>query len=203
MYGATGCTVHVFRRTVAPSAPDQGVPVTDLATPQGDTVAAPGEPASLADELARLSRVLHGVKSAATAGSTPEARERAAHVLLFPIVRSGPLRQGALAELMHTDPSTVSRHVTLLVEHGLVRRVADDQDGRVSRLVATPAGEAVVAQMHQERNALIARCTRDWPADELDRFTRQLHRFVGDLAEHLPLVGTATGGAPNSPEKDR
>ena len=180
--------------------------MTDLATPDGETLAAAATPVSLTDELARLSRVLHALKSAAhaaTAGGSPEARERAAHVLLLPIVRSGPLRQGTLAELMHADPSTVSRHVTLLVDRGLVRRVADDQDGRVSRLVATPAGEAVVVQMREERNALIARCTRGWTPGELDQFTHQLHRFVDDLADALPVVGTATGGAPDTAEKDR
>ncbi|MEU2347136.1 MarR family transcriptional regulator [Modestobacter sp. NPDC049651] len=177
--------------------------MTDLATSAGPDAAAPGAPVSLPDELARLARVLHALKSSSTAGGSPEARERAAHVLLFPIVRTGPLRQGALAELVHSDPSTVSRHVTLLVDRGLVRRVADDQDGRVTRLVATPAGEAVVGQMRTERNAFIARCTRGWAPAELDQFTRQLHRFVDDLADALPVMGTATGGAPDTAEKDR
>ena len=177
--------------------------MTDLATPRGDTVAAPGEPASLADALTRLSRLMQAAKSALTGGGSPEARERAAHVLLFPIARSGPLRQGSLAELMHSDPSTVSRHVTLLVERGLVRRVADDQDGRVSRLVITPAGEAVVHQMTQERNAFIAQSTHDWSSTELAEFTRQLHRFVDSMADHLPAAGPSAGGTQHSPEKDR
>ena len=169
--------------TAATSGPDTG-PAADV---------------TLSDELARLSRVLHAYKTGTVSGSGPEARERAAHVLLFPLTRLGPLRQGALAELAHIDPSTVSRHVTLLVDRGLVRRVADEQDGRASRLVVTPAGEAVLDTMRQERDALLERVTAAWDPDERAAFTRQLHRFVQDLTAHLP----AAGGSPSCAEKDR
>ena len=124
-------------------------------------------------------------------------------MLLFPLTRMGPLRQGALAELVHADPSTVSRHVTLLVEHGLVRRVADEQDGRASRLVVTPAGEAVLDTMRQERDALLDRVTAGWAPGERAAFTGQLHRFVQDLTTHLPSLSAAAGGTAPCAEKDR
>ena len=170
-----------------------------------DTSAPAPDELSLSDELARLSRVLHAFKSAGLhgAGSGPEARERAAHVLLFPLTRLGPLRQGALAELVHADPSTVSRHVALLVERGLVRRVADEQDGRASRLVVTPAGEAVLDVMRQERDALLDRVTADWAPGERAAFTGLLHRFVQDLTVHLPSLSAAAGGTAPCTEKDR
>ncbi|MGY1855341.1 MarR family winged helix-turn-helix transcriptional regulator [Modestobacter sp. SYSU DS0290] len=177
--------------------------MTDLASATDHTPAAE-TPTSLSDELARLMRVMHALKAAGPTGSTGgDARERAAHVLLFPLTRLGPLRQGALAELVHADPSTVSRHVTLLVDTGLVRRVADEQDGRVSRLVITPAGEAVLDQLRQERDALLTEVTADWAPGELAGFTAQLRRFVQDLTDHLPTLGSATGGAVDSLEKDR
>jgi DNA-binding MarR family transcriptional regulator len=178
--------------------------VTDLASPAADPLAG-GDDASLSDQLVQLIRVMHVLKAqmASGAGQGPEGRERAAHVLLFPLTRLGPLRQGALAELVHADPSTVSRHVTLLVDRGLVRRVADEQDGRASRLVVTAAGEAVVEQMRQERDGLLAQVTAAWTPEELATFTRQLHRFVRDLTDHLPTLGAATGGAVSCTEKDR
>ena len=160
-------------------------------------------PLSLPEELVQLVRVMHLLKNQTTSGAGPEARERAAHVLLFPLTRLGPLRQGALAELVHADPSTVSRHVTLLVDRGLVRRVADASDGRASRLLVTPAGEAVLDQMRQERSSLFARVTADWDGEELRTFTRQLHRLVQQLSDHLPTLGTAPDGAATTPEKDR
>jgi DNA-binding MarR family transcriptional regulator len=177
--------------------------VTDLAS-HAAGAAAGADDASLSDQLIQLIRVMHVLKAQMTgAGQGPEARERAAHVLLFPLTRLGPLRQGALAELVHADPSTVSRHVTLLVDRGLGRRVADELDGRASRLVVTPAGEAVLDQMRHERDVLLAQVTTDWTPDELAVFTRQLHRFVRNLSDHLPTLGTAAGGAVNPTEKDR
>jgi len=177
--------------------------VTDLASPPA-AAAAGGDDTSLSDQLVQLVRGMHVLKAQLTgAAQGPEGRERAAHVLLFPLTRLGPLRQGALAELVHADPSTVSRHVTLLVDRGLVRRVADEQDGRASRLVVTPAGEAVLEQMRQERNSLLASVTADWSPEELSTFTRQLHRFVRDLTDHLPTLGAAADGAATAPEKDR
>jgi DNA-binding MarR family transcriptional regulator len=177
--------------------------VTDLA-PHAAGPPAGGDDASLSDQLVQLMRVMHVLKAQMSgAGQGPEARERAAHVLLFPLTRLGPLRQSALAELVHADPSTVSRHVTLLVDRGLVRRVADELDGRASRLVVTPAGEAVLEQIRQERDGVLAQVTAAWTADELATFTRQLHRFVTDLNDHLPTLGTAAGGAVTCAEKDR
>jgi DNA-binding MarR family transcriptional regulator len=204
MYRATSCTLHPFlRRSVAPTAHPPEFHVAQLASSAGQP--ADTEHLSLSDQLVQLTRVMHVLKAQATnpGGSGPEARERAAHVLLFPLTRVGPVRQGALAELVHADPSTVSRHVTLLVDRGLVRRIADEQDGRASRLVVTPAGEAVLDQMRQERDGLLTQVTADWSSDELATFTRQLHRFVQDLTHHLPTLGAVAGGAVNCTEKDR
>ncbi len=153
----------------------------------------------VSNQMARLMRVVHALKAAVAAGG--DSRERAAHVLLFPLSRTGPLRQVALAEMVHADPSTVSRHVTVLVESGLVRRVADAHDGRASQLVITPAGEDVVAAMHREREALFESVTADWSDEDLTAFGDLLERFVGDLTDALPGVA-ATLSRP-TPEKDR
>jgi DNA-binding MarR family transcriptional regulator len=104
---------------------------------------------------------------------------------------------------VHADPSTVSRHVTLLVERGLVRRVADELDGRASRLVVTPAGEAVLDTMRQERDGLLEQVTASWTPEEIGTFTGLLHRFVQGLTDHLPSLSAAAGGASPLSEKDR
>ena len=156
----------------------------------------------LADELTRLVRVLHALKGQQHGGTSEQDRERAAHVLLFPLVQLGPLRQQTLAELLHADPSTVSRHVTRLVQHGLVHRVADAHDGRASSLVVTPEGEAVLEGMRQDRTALLTAVTSSWSEPDLASLTRLLRRFVSDLDDHLPArTGGTTPSA--SPEKDR
>ena len=150
----------------------------------------------LADQLPRFMRLIHALKAQATKNDT---RDRAALVLLFPLVRLGPQRQGALAELVHADPSTISRHVAALVEQGLVRRVADESDGRASRLVVTAAGHDAVAALCHERENHLAQVTSDWDTTELATFTTLFGRLLDGIAATLPGVPDAvpsTGTVP-------
>jgi DNA-binding MarR family transcriptional regulator len=150
----------------------------------------------LADQLPRFMRLIHALKAQATKNDT---RDRAALVLLFPLVRLGPQRQGALADLVHADPSTISRHVAALVEQGLVRRVADESDGRASRLVVTDAGHDAVTALCRERENHLAQVTSDWDTVELATFTTLFGRLLDDIAATLPGVPDAvpsTGTVP-------
>src|SRR5687767_15297370 len=113
-------------------------------------------------------RLIHALKNQA---AKTDGGDRAALVLLFPLARLGPLRQGALAELVHADPSTVSRHVAALVEQGLVRRVVDESDGRASRLVVTDAGRAAFDELRAERESHLARATAAWSEADLATLT--------------------------------
>jgi DNA-binding MarR family transcriptional regulator len=142
---------------------------------------------ALGEHLPRLIRVVHAMK-ASTAG---DSRDRAAHVLLFPLVRLGPLRQGALADLVHADPSTVSRHVATLVDGGLVQRVSDERDGRASRLVVTEAGHAALASLRAEREAILAQVTADWDDAEVASLAGLFGRFVDALSAVLPSDSAA------------
>src|SRR3954447_15649862 len=74
--------------------------MTDLASPAAGPLADVDE-TTLSDQLIQLVRVMHVLKAQMTSGTGqgPEARERAAHVLLFPPTPPGPLRPGAPAEL--------------------------------------------------------------------------------------------------------
>ncbi|SNR95273.1 transcriptional regulator, MarR family [Geodermatophilus pulveris] len=137
---------------------------------------------TLGEQLPRFIRLVHALKSSPSA----EGRDRAALTLLFPLERVGPLRQSALAELVHADPSTVSRHVAALIEQGLVRRVADETDGRASRLVVTDAGRRAMAQVRAEREAHLARATAGWTAADLGTLARLFGRLLDDLSASLP-----------------
>lgn len=141
----------------------------------------------LGEHLPRFMRLVHALKSSRTA----QGWDRAALVLLFPLHRLGPLRQGALAELVHADPSTVSRHVAGLIEQGLVQRVADEADGRASRLVITAAGQAALAQVRAEREAHLAQVTADWSAADLATLTALFGRLLDDIAASLPADPSA------------
>ena len=144
---------------------------------------------TLSEQLPRFMRLVHAVKSQLAGGD----RDRAALVLLFPLERLGPLRQGALAELVHADPSTVSRHVAQLVERGLVRRVADESDGRASRLVLTDAGSAAIVALRRERESHLDRVTAGWSPEELATFTALFSRLLDDITVNLPGVPDGCG----------
>jgi DNA-binding MarR family transcriptional regulator len=165
-----------------------GVPVTTSPAPAGASgpVGRLEDLRSLSDLLPRFMRLAAAHKAQVTG----EGRDRAALVLLYPIKRLGPVRQGALADVMHADPSTVSRHVAALVDRGLVRRVADESDGRASRLVITDAGHTALHDLCAEREARLDAVTADWDADDLATFTRLFARLIDDLEKSLPGATT-------------
>jgi DNA-binding MarR family transcriptional regulator len=144
---------------------------------------------ALSEQMPRFMRLIHGIKAQHTAEG---GRDRAALVLLFPLDRLGPLRQSALADLLHADPSTVSRHVTLLVEQGLVVRVADESDGRATRLVLTEAGRAQLDHLRGERVAYLRTVTADWTDADLLTFTELFERLLNDVAATLPTDSPAS-----------
>jgi DNA-binding MarR family transcriptional regulator len=155
---------------------------------------------TLSDQLPRFMRLAHAHKAQLVA----EGRDRAALVLLFPLHRLGPLRQGALADLVHADPSTVSRHVASLVDQGLVRRVADESDGRASRLVITDAGNSALQELCTERETRVQQATASWNPADLATFTQLFGRFIDDMEKALPgSPACAVIPAPASPATRR
>ena len=168
---------------------------TPVATPAAVDPAAPADRAAavriLSEQVPRFMRLVHALK---TQAAKNDSGDRAALVLLFPLVRMGPLRQGALAELVHADPSTVSRHVAALVERGLVQRVADESDGRASRLHVTDAGHAALDAFRRDRENHFAQVTAGWNAEDLLMLTTLLGRFIDDMSQNAP--GAADSCAP-------
>ena len=138
---------------------------------------------TLSEQVPRFMRLIHALK---TQAAKNDSGDRAALVLLFPLVRFGPLRQGALAELVHADPSTVSRHVAALVERGLVQRVADESDGRASRLHVTDAGHAALDAFRRDRENHFAQVTAAWDTADLTALTTLLGRFLDDMSATTP-----------------
>jgi DNA-binding MarR family transcriptional regulator len=134
---------------------------------------------ALSEQVPRFIRLVHAFK---TQAAKNDSGDRAVLVLLFPLVRLGPLRQGALAELVHADPSTVSRHVAALVERGLVQRVADESDGRASRLHVTDAGHAALDAFRRDRENHFAQVTAGWDTADLTALTALFGRFLDDMS---------------------
>ncbi|MFC4603799.1 MarR family winged helix-turn-helix transcriptional regulator [Rhodococcus kronopolitis] len=142
--------------------------------------------------LVRLQRVRE--RTIAHAKAT-DGIDPAAYACLFRLLRDGPMRSGALAEVMYSDPSTVSRQVGQLVERGHVERQPDPTDGRASVLAVTEAGRAAAERIRVGRNERLGRLLVDWPLDDLQDFARLMDRFVSDYERLRPTWVTADAPA--------
>lgn len=119
------------------------------------------------------------------------AVDTAAYPVLF-TVAAKPQRVSALAELVHSDISTVSRQVTTLAAHGLLEKVSDPEDGRAQVVRLSPEGEGLVARIQHTRNEWFARLLADWDQDDAADFAAHLERFGATL---LDVREQATGRA--------
>ena len=72
------------------------------------------------------------------------------------VVFAGPLTLGALAAAEGVRPPTMTRLVTALEEAGLVMRVGDPGDARITRVAATARGRRVLMQGRARRLRLLA-----------------------------------------------
>jgi DNA-binding MarR family transcriptional regulator len=149
---------------------------------------------ALSSELVRLVRLVDRVRADCVAQCRGEL-EQAAYVLLSRLLTDGPQRISALAEAVHSDPSTVSRQTTQLVARGLVERRPDPQDGRAARLTPTEAGLAVHDEHRRTRNQHIAAVLTGWPTQDVRQLVALLGRLNTDFENYRTHVA-AEGIAP-------
>ena len=83
-----------------------------------DSTAAPT--VEVADTFVELMRSFHRVKTRYLAMAEHDV-EWSAQVILRQIANNGPMRASAIADYLHSDPSTVSRQVATMVKEGPAR----------------------------------------------------------------------------------
>src|SRR3984957_14979159 len=123
--------------------------------------------------------------------------ESATALLLHSVATLGPVRTSALAASVHSDLSTVSRQVGVLVAAGLLERRADPADGRACLLALTPAGQAAVAEHERGRADFFAAVLDGWAEDELRQFAGLLDRFTASY-DHVHAAWIAERAATRS-----
>jgi DNA-binding MarR family transcriptional regulator len=100
-----------------------------------------------------------------------------------------PASVTTVAALLDVDQPRASRLVARAIQAGLVRREADQADGRRGRLVRTAAGERVSAEVHAFRSRVVAAAMADWSETERLTFARLLTRFVDALGRTASSSG--------------
>ena len=156
--------------------------------------------------LVRLMKLLQSMKLHAP--RLHPAVDATAYPLLFNLLAE-PRRVSALAELIHSDVSTVSRQVSTLVGHGLLDKVSDPEDGRAQVVGLSDEGHVLLKAIQQQRNEWFRELMDDWTPEEASDFAAHLERFGSALetnrerllrrrAPH-PTPAAPTGG-PSTPE---
>ncbi|MEP6631051.1 MAG: MarR family transcriptional regulator, partial [Lapillicoccus sp.] len=120
------------------------------------------------------------------------------HYPLLFCVSGEPRRVSAVADSIHSDVSTVSRQVTHLVQHGLLEKIGDPDDGRAQLLSLSPSGRTVIEKLVQRRGSWFEQLLSTWTDEEACDFERYLSRF-GDDVETVKAQLVAQAGAPPAP----
>jgi DNA-binding MarR family transcriptional regulator len=156
--------------------------------------------ADLARSVGRLRRSLNREVRAGTA--IPPLPEAQMEILRLVDRRPGLRVQDAAAEL-RLAPNTVSTLVHRLVDAGLVRRVADPDDGRVAHLRLSAAAEQRLRRWRDRRQEILAARLADLDsADRLvvERAVPVLERVAVWLEEgRSPEAGRAAVLSPIRP----
>jgi DNA-binding MarR family transcriptional regulator len=139
--------------------------------------------AALGDDLIRVVKLLHHVRQQAPR-QHPQV-DPMAYPLLFNL-KERPLRVSALADIVHSDVSTVSRQVSTLVDLGFVTRGPDPDDGRAQALSLTDEGSALLAAIREDRDRWLQGLLADWPDDDVASFSAHLRHFASDLEASIP-----------------
>lgn len=138
--------------------------------------------AALGDDLIRVVKLLHVVRQHAPR-QHPQV-DPMAYPLLFNL-RVRPMRVSALAEVLHSDVSTVSRQVSTLVDLGFVTRGADPDDGRAQALTLTDEGDRLLTAIRDNRDTWMRGLLADWDDDDVATFSTHLRHFASNLEASL------------------
>jgi DNA-binding MarR family transcriptional regulator len=106
------------------------------------------------------------------------------HSALGSVEAHGPVTAGGLAAHEHVRKPTMTRTIHALVERGLIERLPDPLDGRVTWLQVTPAGTALLAQARKRTDAYLTQRLR-----QLTPAERETLRDATEILERLAQPG--------------
>lgn len=93
------------------------------------------------------------------------------------VVFGGPLTLGQLARAEQVRPPTMTRIVTGLEKAGLVKRIGDPRDHRLTRIQATARGQRVLAEGRARRVKLLTEAVKTLDANQLAELGRGIQVF--------------------------
>ncbi len=92
----------------------------------------------------------------------------AGYKLLTYIDRAGSAHAHLLAERFEMDKSVISRQVRMLEDCGLLESRADERDGRLRVLTATPVAREALAELRRDHASRLRSVIGELSADEIE-----------------------------------
>jgi len=136
--------------------------------------------ARIEPELARLARALEAAQK-----RRAYPLERAHYLLIGVLEQEGPQPVGELARVLLLDDSTVTRQLAAMTELGLLRRIRNKVDRRVSVVDITAKARSLAAETRARRRARIDVLLSGWDESERTQFATLLERFNADFFRAL------------------
>lgn len=151
--------------------------MTGAMTGAGDEGGAGAEGALSEEAVVRLRLVIARLNRQMSQAASGKDLTFAQLSALARVEQHGPLRLGELAARERVAVPSMVRTIAPLADDGLIAKTPDPLDGRSHLLALTPAGEAALTRIRQERSALLAR-----------RSGRLTPRQCRELEAALPLL---------------
>ncbi len=103
----------------------------------------------------------------------------------------GVITPGALAEIMHVTPSTITGLTDRLAKQGLIVRREDPSDRRSVRLSLSEEGRRAIGELETAGRAYLMEILEKLPADHLEHLAQLLEELLAaaeDVRSRKPLV---------------
>ena len=136
------------------------------------------------DDVARLRMTLGRISRLLDRQSLGSGLTRTQLSVLGTVARKGPMRIGDLAEAEGLNPTMLSRVLAILSDSGLVRRLADRDDARVSLIEITAAGSREHQRIREQRSRLLRAGLDALEADHAEHLIAALP-LLEELFEHM------------------
>ncbi|CEO88882.1 Transcriptional regulator, MarR family [Syntrophaceticus schinkii] len=103
------------------------------------------------------------------------------HPLLFSLAKKGGQSQKELAEKLHIKAATMTVMLNRLEKSELIKRCADDDDRRVSRVYLTEKGRKTSREVKKALKTIDEECFGNFTAEERDL----LRKFLMQMRDNL------------------
>jgi len=107
------------------------------------------------------------------------------------VAEMGPSRASDIAAELQLDLSTVSRQLSSLQRQGYLRKAADPDDRRASRIEITDEGIALIRELFSNRLTAMLPALEKWSDADREQLFTLLIRLAGDLRAQVETRGNS------------